>query len=216
MTRTGKIARLPASIRDQLNRRLLDNEPGPSLLDWLNSLPEVKATLAAQFASQPVSPANLTQWRNGGHRDWLARLDALALTRDLEDKQAFGDESLDGPFTDKLARWLALHYASATLRLLAAEDADPETHWRRLRQSCADVARLQREEHQAQRIDLQTQLFDLRLDDVLLQREKQLRDAEAVGRALQSLQETLPCKELPAAPSPHPHPAQTNPPSKQF
>jgi hypothetical protein len=204
MTRTGKIARLPASIRDQLNRRLLDNEPGPSLLDWLNSLPEVKATLAAQFASQPVSPANLTQWKNGGHRDWLARLDVLALTRDLEDKHAFGDESLEGPFTDKLARWLALHYASATLRLLAAEDADPDTYWRRLRQSCADVARLQREEHQAQRIDLQSQLVELRFGEVQRQLEKELHDAQAIGRALQGLMETPADEPPPAGPSPDP------------
>ncbi len=105
MTRTGKIARLPVSIRDQLNRRLLDNEPGPALLDWLNSLPEVQAILAAEFASQPISPANLSQWKSGGHRDWLTLQDALALARDLEDKQALGHESLAGPFTDKLARW---------------------------------------------------------------------------------------------------------------
>ena len=70
VTRTGKIARLPLSIRDQLNRRLLDNEPGPSLLAWLNSLPEVQALLAADFASQPISPANLSHWKGGAYRDW--------------------------------------------------------------------------------------------------------------------------------------------------
>jgi len=86
MTRTGKIARLPAAIRDQLNRRILDNEPAAPLLDWLNSLPETRAILAADFASQPISPANLSQWKNGGYLDWLARLDALAIAAALEDK----------------------------------------------------------------------------------------------------------------------------------
>jgi hypothetical protein len=50
MTRTGKIARLPASSRDQLNRRPLDNEPGPSLLDWLTLLDAL--TLARDLQDQ--------------------------------------------------------------------------------------------------------------------------------------------------------------------
>jgi len=37
MTRNGKIARLPCSIRDLLNRRLHDGESGKSLVDWLNA-----------------------------------------------------------------------------------------------------------------------------------------------------------------------------------
>src|SRR2546429_5688664 len=40
-TRTGKIARLPHAIREQLNLRIQDNQRGKSLLQWLNDLPEV-------------------------------------------------------------------------------------------------------------------------------------------------------------------------------
>ncbi len=47
--RTGKIARLPREIRDQLNQRLLDGQPGRRLVTWLNSLPEVKQVLATDF-----------------------------------------------------------------------------------------------------------------------------------------------------------------------
>ena len=39
MARTGKIARLPDDIREQLNRRLNDGEKGKKLVMWLNSLP---------------------------------------------------------------------------------------------------------------------------------------------------------------------------------
>src|ERR1035438_7957478 len=49
MTRVGKIARLPREIREQLNHRLQDGEIGKRLVDWLNSLPEVKAVLAGEF-----------------------------------------------------------------------------------------------------------------------------------------------------------------------
>src|SRR4051794_10430203 len=38
MNRTGKIARLPRSLRDELNRRLEHNIPGRTLVAWLNSL----------------------------------------------------------------------------------------------------------------------------------------------------------------------------------
>jgi hypothetical protein len=71
MTRTGKIARLPREIREQLNRRLQDGEPGKKLVEWLNSLPEVKAALNTQFGGRRVSEQNLSEWKAGGYRDWL-------------------------------------------------------------------------------------------------------------------------------------------------
>ena len=45
MTRNGKIARLPAALREELNQRLLDGEQGQPLVEWLNSLPKVQAVL---------------------------------------------------------------------------------------------------------------------------------------------------------------------------
>ncbi len=59
MTRTGKIARLPREIRDQLNQRLLDGQSGQKLLVWLNRLPEVKQVLAAEFDGTPINAPNL-------------------------------------------------------------------------------------------------------------------------------------------------------------
>ena len=38
MTRKSKIARLPRSIRDGLNCRLDNGQPGLRLVEWLNSL----------------------------------------------------------------------------------------------------------------------------------------------------------------------------------
>jgi hypothetical protein len=49
MTRNGKIARLPAAMRDELNQRLLDGQPGKELVEWLNGLPKVQALLKAEF-----------------------------------------------------------------------------------------------------------------------------------------------------------------------
>ena len=213
MTRTGKIARLPLAIRDQLNRRLLDNEPGPSLLEWLNSLPEVHAILAADFASQPISPANLSQWKNGGYSDWLTRRDALALARDLDDKEALGHDSLAGLFADKLAHWLSLQYASVAVQTLAAADPedDPDTRQRRLRQLCADVTALQREAHNAQRIGLERERLQIQLSNAEWQRKKDIHQAELRALDLQSLRDTL----ASATPAPAPPPANAPPPSGQ-
>ena len=73
MTRTGKIARLPREVRDQLNRRLCDGEPGSQLDIWLNALPESQAVLAREFAGRPISEQNLSEWKRGGYGDWLAK-----------------------------------------------------------------------------------------------------------------------------------------------
>ena len=45
MSHNGKIARLPHAIRNQLNLRLQDGEQGKNLVQWLNSLTEVKFVL---------------------------------------------------------------------------------------------------------------------------------------------------------------------------
>ena len=67
MTRRGKIARLPQSIREQVNRRLENGVEGKQIVEWLNGLPKVKAVMAAQFDGQPVNETNLSNWPRGGY-----------------------------------------------------------------------------------------------------------------------------------------------------
>ncbi|MDR3456041.1 MAG: hypothetical protein P4N60_01235, partial [Verrucomicrobiae bacterium] len=55
-THNGKIGRLPRELREQLNRRLDQNEPGGRILDWLNALPAVQAVLQADFKGDRVNP----------------------------------------------------------------------------------------------------------------------------------------------------------------
>lgn len=75
-SRSGKIARLPHDLRDQLNRRLQNGEQSDTILPWLNNLPETKTLLAAEFDSHPINRQNLSEWRKGGYRDWLVRQEA--------------------------------------------------------------------------------------------------------------------------------------------
>jgi hypothetical protein len=83
--RTGKIARLSDNLRDQLNQRLQNGEPGKIIIKWLNSLDEVKAVLKAEFKGHAIIRSNLTEWKQGGYLDWLVRKDALKLAASLRD-----------------------------------------------------------------------------------------------------------------------------------
>ena len=69
MTRTGKIARLPRDIRNQLNRRLQDGEPGIRLVEWLNGLPDTQRVLASDFSGREISEQNLTEWKQNDYQD---------------------------------------------------------------------------------------------------------------------------------------------------
>lgn len=83
-TPTGKIARLPAMLREEVNRRLNDGHTGPAICDWLNSQEQVKQVLADLFGGECVSPQNLSAWRNGGFRRWQAEQAALARSREAD------------------------------------------------------------------------------------------------------------------------------------
>ncbi len=56
---TGKIGSLPKAVQDQVNRRLENGEKGRPLVAWLNSLAQVQAVLAAEFADKPIRQQNL-------------------------------------------------------------------------------------------------------------------------------------------------------------
>src|SRR5712692_2570099 len=120
MTRNGKIARLPRSIRELLNRRLRDGESGKSLVDWLNSLTEVQKVLAEEFGGRPISEQNLSEWKQGGFEDWLRHQETREWVQKLADESAdleeiAGDFSvadwLSAPLAVAMGRWL--HTAAA-------------------------------------------------------------------------------------------------------
>lgn len=79
----GKISRLAAEIRAELNRRLYAGETAVTLLPWLNSVPEVQKVLTAEFEGVPISDNNLSRWRRGGYQEWLKRRERLDHTREL-------------------------------------------------------------------------------------------------------------------------------------
>ena len=78
-TRTGKIARLPVEVREVLGDRLQAGEPAATLVNWLNSLLCVQKVLQQYFGSRLITEQNLSEWRSGGHQDWLRQEQARLL-----------------------------------------------------------------------------------------------------------------------------------------
>ena len=72
ITRKGKIAKLPASIRESLNQLLLNGASGPKVIAWLHTKEEVLRVLDEE-GEEPITPQNLSEWRKGGYAEWLAR-----------------------------------------------------------------------------------------------------------------------------------------------
>ena len=163
ITRNGKIARLPKAIRDELNRRLSDGEPGTELVQWLNGLPAVQRVVDAEFGGRPVREQNLSEWRQGGYEDWLRQQEALELVRHLSAEADDLKVAAGEPLSDKLGLWLAARYAAATRQL--ANENGGELDWQRLRELCSDVVALRRGDHSAARLKIEQERLDRERDE---------------------------------------------------
>ena len=69
-TPNGKISRLPAHLREEINLRLFNGQIGRQIVAWLNSLPEVQATMAEFFNGRPIDEGNLSEWRKRSYEVW--------------------------------------------------------------------------------------------------------------------------------------------------
>ena len=153
MTRNGKIARLPAAIRSELNQRLLDGKEGKELVEWLNSLPAVQAILQAKFEGKPISENNLSQWRNGGYAAWAAgELLADHVHSMLEGTKSLQKVAKDG-LTERMTLVMAANMSLEMQRLEAMPAGSEKAKvWRELR---IGLLALRRTELCAQRLDFE-------------------------------------------------------------
>jgi len=142
MTRNGKIARLPRTVREQLNRKLDDGQPSKSLVAWLNSLAPVQAILQKEFNGTPINQSNLSDWKLGGFRDWKNdnRGDPL-LERFLSlppDKLP----QIQSDITDRMAAAFAAHMLIEIKRLPQnISPTDRAKAWREFRLTFASMRR---------------------------------------------------------------------------
>ncbi len=172
MTRTGKIARQPSEIREELNRRLQDNEPGGSLLAWLNALPAVQTVLVRDFGDSPITKQNLYEWRIGGFTAWQARQETLAQARELMGEAAELAAATEGKLTDHLAAVLAARYASALAGWNGEVTEELRRKLRALRGLCQDIVELRRGDHSGAR---------LKMEQERLEREREKSEEEVIA-----------------------------------
>ena len=169
--RNGKIAKLPSTIRDQLNWRMENGEQGVELLAWLNGLPEVKARINASQDGAPISKQNLSEWRLGGFREWQLHHELMHEAFNLSEYAGEMEDWVDAPLlAGKMAALLAARYAA----LLNSWDGVPtpefEDKLRVLRGLNRDLALLQKTLQQAGRHE--SECFQRDQDKIARQMEK--------------------------------------------
>jgi hypothetical protein len=159
-TRIGKIGRLPKTIRDELGRRIEDNELGSDIVFWLNGQDDVKRILAEQFEGRAITEQNLSHWKQTGHLDWLR----LQETRDsarllMEQADALDELAPKRDLGERLARVLAAEMARLASALLEQE-TDPEKRWQRLCQINRELLQLRRQDDRAIRTAIRQERWE--------------------------------------------------------
>jgi len=154
----GKIGRLPPNLREQLNQRLEQGEPGGRLLEWVKGLPAVRGLLARDFAGEPISAQNLSNWRGGGYQHWLKQQDRRALVRQMTEDAA--DLDADAVGVEVANHWSALllaELAVATGEQLATI-TDPAERCTRLQELLQTLVRVRREDYRSGQLQLKREL----------------------------------------------------------
>ena len=154
MARTGKIARLPFTVRNLLNEKLRDGEQGTKLVAWLNGLPTVLKVLAAEFEGRPINEQNLTEWRQGGYEDWLRHQETWRWVSELAEQAAqLEEEAGDFSVADWLSAPLGVELGHR-LQALATRAADDPVQNREFIELCREIGRLRRDDHDEQRLKI--------------------------------------------------------------
>lgn len=185
MARIGKIARLPAAVREALNKRLRDGEPGPTLLPWLNAQPEVAAVLSEHFSGQPINAQNLSDWRTGGYQEWLTQQDTqhqrLEHIRELSAMSMQLAQANGGQLSEGAAAILGGHILEVleqldSLRARPLPDQDSSAQVAALSESLGDltlaVARLRKGDHNRETLQQNAERLRQKDEELRLAREQ--------------------------------------------
>jgi hypothetical protein len=81
------------------------------------------------------------------------RQDAADFLINLDDQSNPNAQTASSPSTGRMALWLCLQYALAS-RTLVRSTVDQPARWARLREICADIARLRRGDLFAERLEI--------------------------------------------------------------
>jgi len=184
-THIGKIGRLTQSIRQILGERIVDGIPNKELVEWLNGLKPVKEVLALRFGGRAITEQNLSEWKQGGHVEWLRREErrGLALRR-LEQREAEAMEpeeaQAEKEVSDRLGRELGMEMAGLAL-VLVEQEGDAESRWKRLCTLYREVSQLRRDDHRAEGMRIKRERWEHELAVAEAAAEKQARKEESLN-----------------------------------
>jgi hypothetical protein len=157
-TRISKIARLPADIREQFNRRLHNGEVGRTLLPWVNNLPETKTVLAELFGGKAITHQNLSEWRTGGYQDWLMHQQRLDwFQRLFEQEKELEAPNQCGDMFETMSRFFIFELGQAFTAMQNIKN--PEVRWAKLQHLTQEFARLQNSYNWSRRVGLEWEKY---------------------------------------------------------
>jgi hypothetical protein len=158
-TRNGKIARLPLEIREQLNQRLADGEPGNRLVEWLNSIPDVVRVMQEQFDGRSINEHNVSEWRQGGYEEWLTLHAFLDETRLISENA--GQVSATGMTSEHLHLVLLAHHAHLLQNLRTMPEDEFNKRLKTVTRLTASIMKMRRSEQNEIRLQLQRERLEL-------------------------------------------------------
>jgi hypothetical protein len=176
MSRIGKIGRLPHHVREQLNGRLADGEPGPQILEWLNGLPDAQKILERDFGGRTVNEQNLTAWRQGGFIDWQKRQEACDHVRRLTEQAEALDEAAAGEnVTDRLATVFTVELFKVLEELLE-QGATAREKLNCLQEGLREIRLLRRGDHNAARLQMESERWERQRDQENEDKLKEMKE----------------------------------------
>jgi hypothetical protein len=194
MARNGKIARMSLDIRNELNRRLQDGEPGGTLLKWLNGLKPVQDILKQHFSGMPISEQNLSEWRQGGYKDWLRLEAARDFIDNMSEQSGELDEAAGGELiSDRFGSILATEMAQLAMKFLEQED-DLEKRWNRLKEINREFSRMRRDDHRGVRTWIKRAQWEQQQERAEEAAEEKRRTQERVAAFFGTMRGTAPAK----------------------
>jgi hypothetical protein len=159
MARNGKIAHLPRHLRNELNRRLDDGEPGSQVLEWLNGLEEVQVMLDDLFGGQLINEPNLTAWRQGGFLDWKRYQESCECVRSLSDEaDQLAEEAGLMPLSDRVSS-LASLFLGKLMRNLDANSLEDPKGRQEFHALMKDLTQVRREDREAARLRMELEQY---------------------------------------------------------
>jgi hypothetical protein len=154
-THNGKIARLPRNIRDELNHRLDDGEPGGPILEWLNNLPQVKHVLVKDFGGGRINAQNLSNRRKDGFQIWLKQQERRNLVRELtENAEELTTDAGGVEVGNHLSALLVADFGTSARDALAVI-IDPAERCVRQQEYLQTLARVRRQDYLAGRLAIE-------------------------------------------------------------